>query len=201
MSVQSVNTSLTTQQILQLIKQQQVGNADTNDAAATTPDAAATDGQNVPTGSTDPAASGGAAPAAQEPLDPKTILAMLKIQESQSMAQVDSLLLSDSNSTDTSNLFGLGDTGSQTGTGDPLLGETSTATDPLLQALNADPSNSQNAIDPMLSLLNGMNASATAGTTMSSANQALLDLLNGNVPTATATAASGALSSTEPAES
>ena len=110
MTIQSLSTALTPQQILQLLQKTQVGNADAEAAGAAAEKAAVT-GQDVP-GAADAsaeAASGGAAPAPQETLDPKTILALLKIQESQARAQVNAQFFSGDDGSDSQNLFGLGD--------------------------------------------------------------------------------------------
>ena len=198
MTIQSLSTALTPQQILQLLQKTQVGNADAEQAGAAAEKAAVT-GQDVP-GATDAsaeAASGGATPAPQETLDPKTILALLKIQESQARAQVNAQLFSGDDGTGdgtgAQNLFGLGDPNTAFNTG---TNGTGGVTDPFLQAMNADPSK-QGSIDPMLSLLGQMTSSANAGSALSTTNQSLLDLLNRTAPSAMAEQSAAATTAAE----
>ncbi len=194
MTIQSLSTALTPQQILQLLQKTQVGNADAEAAGAAAEKAAVT-GQDVP-GAADAsaeAASGGAAPAPQETLDPKTILALLKIQESQARAQVNAQFFSGDDGSDSQNLFGLGDPNTAFNTGADGTGG---VIDPFLQAMNADPSK-PGSIDPMLSLLGQMTSSANAGSALSTTNQTLLDLLNRTAPSAMAEQSAAATNAAE----
>ena len=152
MSVQSINNALTPQEIQQLLQQAQLGNADADGTNATTTDANSADGQNLPNGTNaQDAASSTTAPvtSGQSTLDPKTVLALLKIQEDQQMAQADTLI------------FGSNSSGS---TGDPLL-----------DALNAQ---SVGNADFSQSILDDLNSSASANSDISSASQQLLNFLN-----------------------
>ena len=102
MSVQSINNPLTPQEIQQLLQSSQLGNADADGANATTTDGTATDGQNLPTGTNAQEDAATAAPpvtSGQSTLDPKTVLALLKIQEGQQLAQDDPLIFGSSGST------------------------------------------------------------------------------------------------------
>jgi hypothetical protein len=199
MSVQSVSNALTPQQILQLLQQQQLSNADANESGTAVAETTPATGQNMPTGSdatADP--SGGAATAAPKTLDPKTILALLQIQESQSMSQVNALFF--------------GDQTPSTGSNDPFLSDAGSdsnppTTDPLLAALNAQSDSSQTSLENILGVRGNMATSASTSGSLSATNDAVLKLLNSlgigtSATTATSSAAAtAAASSTDATES
>lgn len=182
MTVNTVGNGLTTQEILRLLQQTPVDAAGAHDAGAA-PEKTDAAGQNLPVGTADPAAAaGGAVASGQDTLDPKTVLALLKLQEGQTMAQADSLLFGDGTGGSTDPL-----SGGATASSDPLISgsDAGTGDDPLLSALSAG--GQTQSMDAMLALLNAMNASAGAGGSASSTNQALLDLLNGGTAATAAT--------------
>ena len=129
MSVQSINNSLTPHEIQQLLQSSQLGNADADGANAMTADAPSTDGQNLPTGTNaqdDAAPTAAPVTSGQSTLDPKTVLALLKIQEGQQLAQDDSL----------------------------IFGSSGSSGDPLLDALNAQESRGPDYSQSILDSLN-----------------------------------------------
>ena len=150
MSVQSINNTLTPQEIQQFLQSSQLGNADADGASATTADATSADGQNLPPGTnTQDDATSAVAPvtSGQSTLDPKTVLALLKIQEDQQMAQDDPLIF-----------------GTAGSTGDPLM-----------DALNAQ---SSTGTDYGQSILDSLNLSAATTNDISGVSQQLLSLLD-----------------------
>ena len=171
MSVQSINNTLTPQEIQQLLQSLRLGNADADGTSATTADATSADGQNLPPGTNTPDdATSAVAPvtSGQSTLDPKTVLALLKIQEDQQMAQNDPLIF-----------------GSAGSTGDPLL-----------DALNAQ---SSTGTDSGQSILDSLNLSAATTNDISGVSQQLLSFLE-NANTSPSTAAETQVAASTPAE-
>ncbi len=153
MSVQSISNALSPQEIQQILQQMQLASADPNGTSTTTADSTAADGQNLPTGTNaqdDETPAAAPVTSGQAPLDPKTVLALLQIQEGQQMEQADTLIF--------------GDTAGSGSTGDPLL-----------DALNAQGSNGP---DFGQSMLDSLNTSSNTNSDISGAAQQLLNSLN-----------------------
>ena len=182
MSDLAIGNGLTQSQILQLLQQQSVGNADSNSTGAPAQKDTTSTGQTLPTGTDSPAGGTSTTGASQPTIDPQTALALLKIQESQMMASSDSLIFGDSSS------FG------GTSTGDPLLdalgGGASTQTDPLQSMIDQMTGGGSAAnlsqLNPsqILNALSAMNGSANDTSAAQASNQSLLDILNQTASTA-----------------
>ena len=167
MSVQSIGNSLTPQEIQQLLQSSQLGNADADGTSAATADPTSTDGQNLPTGTNTQDDSASAAPpvtSGQSTLDPKMVLALLKIQEGQQQAQEDSLIF-----------------GSSGSTGDPLL-----------DALNSQDQSGTDFGQSILDSLNLSAATTNDISNASQQLLSFLNSAETNTPTATETQAAAA---------
>ena len=177
MSDLAIGNGLTQSQILQLLQQQSVGNADSNSTGAPAQKDTTSTGQTLPTGTDSPASGTSTTGASQPTIDPQTALALLKIQESQMMASADTLIF--------------GDSGGALGgasTGDPLLdgfgGGSTAQSDPLqsvIDRLTGAPGAANLAqLDPsqILSALSAMTGSANDTNAAQATNQSLLDILN-----------------------
>jgi hypothetical protein len=196
MSISSVSNTLTPTQILQLL-QPSIGSADSNGTAPATEQDNASTGQTLPTGTESSADASTTTGASQPALDPKTVLALLKIQEGQMMQSDDPLL------------FGGMDSFGSVSTGDPLLDamngtSASNQTDPLqalIDQMTATPNAASrtNPVDPTqaLNAATAMASSAAGTSSLATTNQSLLDLLNQTSPSSAASSGVNSASAAE----